>query len=500
MRSRTLNLLGLAALCPFLVPIAACAQSDPEAGGSGQSDVAFVRVFENLGGLDRITEIRVAPGQPERFYVAEQHDALVRYFEDDENVSTSGVFLDLSDRVRTSGNEEGLLGLTFHPDYETNRRFYVYYSADNPRRSVLSEFQRIDDVILVADPTSERVLLEVPQPFSNHNGGKIEFGPDGLLYVSLGDGGSGGDPEENGQDRTELLGSLLRISVEPDAATGAPYTIPADNPFVGNTAGYREEIYAYGLRNMWRFSFDRETGQLIGADVGQNAFEEVNEIVSGGNYGWDVKEGFSCFETPGPGEPSCNDPSLIDPLLVYPRSQGQSVTGGYVYRGGITQARGLYVFADFVSGTIWTTDLAQETPVLTPIGDQFGFSAFGEDENGELYAGTFGGDIYRLVSLLINPATEDEAAAGGLRLGSASANPARAGDVIRFDLTVPGGGRARLAVLDALGREVAVAFNGPAPAGQSIAATVAQPLAAGVYVARLVAGDAAVTRTFTVAD
>ena len=490
--------LGFATLA--LVPLTACAQSEPDGRPvGGGENVAFERAFPNLGGLDRLTEIRVAPGQPERFYVTEQLNALVQHFEREEDVSASTVFLDLSDRVQ-AGGEEGLLGLTFHPDYEANGRFYVYYSAPNPRRSVVSEFQRSAADPLLADPASERILLEVPQPFSNHNGGKIEFGPDGYLYISLGDGGSGGDPEENGQDRTELLGSILRIDVEPDATTGSPYTIPADNPFVGNADGYRAEIYAYGLRNVWRFSFDRETGQLFGADVGQNAFEEVDEIVLGGNYGWDVKEGFACYETPGPGEPACSDPSLIDPLLVYGRSEGQSVTGGFVYRGAaVPQAVGRYVFADFVSGTIWTTDLAQEDPVLTPIGDQSGFTAFGEDEDGELYAVTFGGDIYRFVSL-VNPATEPGAGSSALRLDAASANPAPAGTPVRFAVTVPGGGAARLSVLDALGREVAVAYDGLVPAGEAVAAAVTQPLAAGLYVARLVSAGREVTRTFTVVE
>ena len=496
---RPLALLGLAALSTALVPTIACAQSEPDDGAGGET-VAFERVFPNLDGLDRITEIRVAPGQPERFYVIEQQDALVQHFEDDPDVATPAVFLDLSDRVRTAGNEEGLLGLTFHPDYEANGLFYVYYSASNPRRSVVSEFQRSAADPLVADISSERVLLEVPQPYSNHNAGKIEFGPDGLLYISLGDGGSGGDPDENGQDRTTLLGSILRIDVAPDPATGAPYSIPTDNPFVGNGDGFEEEIYAYGLRNVWRFSFDRETGRLYAADVGQNAFEEVNEIVNGGNYGWDVKEGFSCYEAPDPGEPACDAPILIDPLLVYPHSVGRSVTGGYVYRGSdAPQITGRYVFGDFISGDIWTTDLEADEPALTEIGNQFGAAAFGEDENGEIFLGTFGGEIYQLVSLL-NPATEPSAGPSGMQIRLASANPAGAGRPVRFDVSVPGGGPARLTVFDALGREVAVAFDGQLAAGERTPVEVTQRLAAGVYVARLVAQGGEVTRAFTVAE
>ena len=496
MATRLLSALGIAALSTSLIPLAACAQTESEDRAVGDN-VAFERVFPNLNGLDRITEIRVAPGQPDRFYVIEQHDGLVQHFEDRPDVSASTVFLDLSGRIRTS-NEEGLLGLTFHPDYEANGLFYVYYSASGPR-SVVSEFQRSAADPLVADPSTERVLLEVPQPYNNHNGGKIEFGLDGLLYISLGDGGSGGDPDENGQDRTTLLGSLLRIDVAP-SGTGVPYSIPADNPFAGNTDGFREEIYAYGLRNMWRFSFDRETGRLFGADVGQNAFEEVNEIVNGGNYGWDVKEAFSCYEAPGPNEPACSDPIHIDPLLAYPHSVGRSVTGGHVYRGSaVPQLTGRYIFGDFISGDIWATDLSADSPERTEIDNQFGTAAFGEDENGEIYLGTFGGEIYRLVSL-VNPATEGGAEPLALGIGAASANPALSGAPIRFALAVPGGGAARLLVLDALGREVAVAFDGLVPAGETVTAEISQQLAAGVYVARLVAGARLATRTFTVVD
>ena len=321
-----------------------------------------------------------------RVYVVEQHGVIHRI--DPATPERTDVFLDISARVSRRGNEEGLLGLAFDPGFTENGRFYVYYSAASPRRSVLSRFETGSGG--QGDPASESVLLEVPQPYSNHNGGMIEFGPDGMLYVALGDGGSAGDPQRHGQDLGTLLGTILRIDVTSGA--GAPYAIPADNPFVGRS-GARGEIWAYGLRNAWRFSFDRETGDLWAGDVGQNALEEVDVVRRGGNYGWSVMEGSHCFRSA-----SCNADDFEPPVAEYGREMGCSITGGYVYRGErLPDLRGVYLYADFCSGRIWGLryDGERVTEQAQLARAEFQIPSFGEDEAGEVYVLGFDGGIYR---------------------------------------------------------------------------------------------------------
>ena len=320
-----------------------------------------------------------------RVYVVEQHGVIHRI--DPATPEQTDVFLDISARVSRRGNEEGLLGLAFDPGFAENGRFYVYYSAASPRRSVLSRFET--GVGGLGNEASESVLLEVPQPFSNHNGGMIEFGPDGMLYVALGDGGSAGDPQRHGQDLGTLLGTILRIDVT--SGNGAPYAIPADNPFVGRS-GARAEIWAYGLRNAWRFSFDRETGDLWTGDVGQNALEEVDVVRRGGNYGWNVMEGSRCFRSA-----SCNADDFEPPVAEYGREMGCSITGGYVYRGQrLPGLRGVYLYADYCSGRIWGLrhdgERVTEQAQLARAG--FQIPSFGEDEAGEVYVLGFDGGIY----------------------------------------------------------------------------------------------------------
>ena len=297
-------------------------------------------------------------------------------------------FLDIRSRVSRGGNEEGMLGLAFDPRFTANGRFYVYYSAASPRRSVLSRFETGSDGL--GNGASESVLLEVPQPYSNHNGGMIAFGPDGMLYVALGDGGSAGDPQRNGQDLGTLLGAILRIDVT-QAGDGAPYAIPDDNPFVGQS-GAHGEIWAYGLRNPWRFSFDSETGDLWTGDVGQNALEEVDVVRRGGNYGWNVMEGSRCFRSS-----SCNADDFEPPVAEYGRDLGCSITGGYVYRGQrLPELRGVYLYADYCSGRIWgfRYDGERVTEQAQLARASFQIPSFGEDEAGEVYVLGFDGGIY----------------------------------------------------------------------------------------------------------
>ena len=347
--------------------------------------VELVRVFPALK-FERPVFLAHAGDDSGLLYVIEQEGTIHRI--DPAPPGRTDVFLDIRSSVTRGGNEEGLLGLAFSPMFADSGRFYVYYSATKPRRSVLSRFETRADGL--ADPESEEVVLEVGQPFPNHNGGMITFGPDGMLYIGLGDGGSAGDPHQNAQNPGTLLGTILRIDTE-QPTDGAPYAIPGDNPFAGDP-GARGEVWAYGLRNPWRFSFDRATGDLWVGDVGQNAREEVDIVHPGANYGWNVMEGSTCFRTR-----SCNGDGLQAPVAEYGHNLGCSVTGGYVYRGKrLPTLEGVYLYADFCSGRIWglrydgTEVTAQAELVRAP----FEISSFGEDADGEVYVLGFDGGIY----------------------------------------------------------------------------------------------------------
>jgi glucose/arabinose dehydrogenase len=284
-----------------------------------------------------------------------------------------------------SGGEMGLLGLAFDPNYAANGFFYVNYTtSQGGLHTVIARYQVTADPD-VADAASETILLQYSQPFENHNGGCLAFGQDGNLYIAAGDGGGGGDPSGNGQSLTTVLGKILRIT-----NTGA---IPGDNPFAGMGGGVRGEIWAYGMRNPWRFSFDRTTGDLWCGDVGQNAIEEIDLVVKGGNYGWNLFEGDQDYDNPG----NVNIDTTERPIVTYTHSLGEAVTGGYVYRGtGVPSLVGSYVYADFGSGRIWAlvydgsnvVSNVEIAGVSTP-------SSFGEDFDGELYICSFSGNIYR---------------------------------------------------------------------------------------------------------
>ena len=312
----------------------------------------------------------------------------------DAGTTLEAPFLDISDLITAAQPEQGLLGLAFHPAYRENGRFLVNYT-NREGNTVIAEYGVFLGDPNRAGPEAVGVVLTYEQPYGNHNGGMLVFGPDGYLYIGVGDGGSGGDPQGNGQSLSTLLGKMLRIDVN----TGDPYSIPADNPFVNN-ASARPEIWAYGLRNPWRYSFDRETGDLYIADVGQNRIEEVSfqaASSSGGeNYGWNVTEGSSCF-SPSTG---CDARGFVLPFAEYDHSEGCSITGGYVYRGKSEPAlTGTYLFADFCSGRIWTSIRSEEGVWLTTerLNTGLSISSFGEDESGEIYFTEFvTGEIYRI--------------------------------------------------------------------------------------------------------
>lgn len=346
-----------------------------------------VRLSLVAGGFEQPVFVTHAGDGSGRLFVVEQ-PGVIRVIEDGAALKTP--FLDIRNRVAFRG-ERGLLSVAFHPNYASNGRFFVNYTSNRNGQTVVAEY-RVSADPNVAD-TSERIVLEIDQPFANHNGGQLQFGPDGYLYIGMGDGGAGGDPLGHGQNRATLLGALLRIDVD----RGDPYAIPSDNPFVGQ-ADARPEIYAYGLRNPWRFSFDRCNGRLFLADVGQDRIEEVDLIVKGGNYGWNTMEGNACFP---PGS-VCVQGGFELPIATYAHSDpegGFSITGGYVYRGRQFPAlMGRYFFADFVSTRLWslTEVTADRWEMQTLMVAGFNISSFGEDEAGELYVTGFDGNIYRL--------------------------------------------------------------------------------------------------------
>jgi glucose/arabinose dehydrogenase len=309
----------------------------------------------------------------------------------------------------------------------------VNYTASQPNRTVISRFSVSGNDPNLADPNSELVLLEYPQPHSNHNGGQLAFGPsDGFLYVATGDGGSYGDPECRAQNLASLLGKLLRIDVDQSSGNVA-YSIPPDNPFASNTLGYREEIFAYGLRNPWRFSIDPATEQIWCGDVGQDEWEEIDLIINGGNYGWSMFEGFHCYVSPWPCTPPCDSTGLMMPVWEYSHSEGLSVTGGYVYHGNqVPELQGKYIYADFLSGKIWglVHDSTGQTSNSLLINSNLNISSFGVDQDHELYMCAFDGKIYRFQPTITPIKGDLPELPGGFRMGQNFPNPFNSETVI----------------------------------------------------------------------
>ncbi|MCL0044543.1 PQQ-dependent sugar dehydrogenase [Dehalococcoidia bacterium] len=350
------------------------------------------QAFPNLA-FERLTNLAQPDDALARIFVAVQSGRIL-VFSDDQTVVKFSIFLNIEDRVSEAHNEEGLLGLVFDPEFKTNGYFYVYYSAAKPRRSVIARFSVSRNDPNIADRDSEVVILEIPQPAGNHNGGQLAFGVDGYLYISLGDGGKSGDPFNNGQNTGTLLGSILRIAPNRNLI-GKAYDIPIDNPMVG-VADRRDEIWAYGFRNPWRFSFDRDTGRLWVADVGQFNWEEINVVQKGLNYGWNVMEGAHCF----PKTRSCDSTGLRLPVAEYDHSYGCSIIGGYVYRGPeMPLLSGAYVYGDFCSGKVWglryNGDAVVERSLLSD--SDLSITSFGQDLVGNIYLLSSSNGIYRLI-------------------------------------------------------------------------------------------------------
>ncbi len=390
----------LFALLLALLSLHAQAQTCPEG-----ASIPDIRLEEVAAGLDRPVAIGHAGDGSGRLFVLEQ-EGRIRLIGDGKLEAEP--LLDLSGSIR-SGGERGLLGIAFHPRFRHNGLLYLNYTADRPElTTVIAEFQFKGGII---DARSERTLLTIDQPWGNHNGGQLAFGPDGYLYIGVGDGGSANDPDNNGQNLATLLGAILRIDVD-RRDQGRPYAIPIDNPFI-DAPNKRPEIFAYGLCNPWRFSFDRQTGTLYAADVGQDEVEEIDIIRKGQNYGWRVMEGPQC--TPDINA-QCDKDGYTLPIYSYRHDTGRSITGGYVYRGqAIPGLCGTYIYGDFVNQAIWglrykNGQVVTHKTLYNPRSvwrlaldyfrdDGLLISTFGEDEIGEIYVAAYqSGTIYRIVS------------------------------------------------------------------------------------------------------
>ncbi|MBM9575703.1 PQQ-dependent sugar dehydrogenase [Leptospira sp. 201903070] len=365
----------------------------PSKNISKQSKLPSVPWYSPVaGGFQEPTDIQFFPGDSNRMIVLEKRGKVVEF---DVAKKQRMIRADFTGQIETL-SEEGLLGLAFSPDFANDSKFFVHVVVKENGKdySKILEFEWMQDSILRIE-NAKRTILKVEQPYSNHNGGQIAFGPDQKLYIGFGDGGGANDPYKNGQNSGTFLGKLLRIT--PNVKTsGAPYKVPEDNPFV-NKPGFLPEIWAYGLRNPWRFSFDSATGELYLADVGQNSFEEIDLIRKGGNFGWNLKEGFHCFQF----NPNCSLPGIADPIHEYPRPDGHSITGGYVYRGKeLPQLVGSYVYGDFVTGRIWVLRQKDGKKISNALlfRTSVQISTFGQDPNGEVYFADFSsGNILRFI-------------------------------------------------------------------------------------------------------
>ena len=382
---------SLAMVLSLSLTAVSLAQDPPQPMPDTPLAIKAVRAFPELK-FRRPVLLTNAGDGTNRIFVCSQPGKIF-VFPNKPDIEEAETFLDWEKKTvyKDEEFEEGILGLTFHPKFKTNGEFFMYYT-EVPHISVISRFKVSKDNPNKADPASEEQILRIPQPYWNHNGGTIAFGPDGFLYIGLGDGGAGNDPHKNGQNPNTMLGKILRIDVDHQDA-GKKYAVPKDNPWVGQ-AGAATEAYAMGIRNTWRMSFDRQTGALWQADVGQDLWEEINLITKGGNYGWNLREGMHKFK-----DGSDKKPDLIEPIWEYHHTVGKSITGGYVYRGKkVPELVGCYLYGDFVSGKLWGLKYDDKAKKVTANyalqGDNLPVMTYGEDEAGEVYFTTPFGQIF----------------------------------------------------------------------------------------------------------
>lgn len=357
--------------------------------------VKITPVFENLK-LTKPLLLTHAGDGSDRIFVIEQ-PGRVLWWENKPEVKEYSVALDLRAKVGSKGWEEGLIGIAFHPKFKDNGQVFLHYTAAAGKKNVLSRFT-FDSERKTIDPKSEQVILTLDQPFDNHNGGMIAFGPDGFLYISFGDGGQRDDPLDSAQNKNVWLGKILRIDVDVPFAAEKPYGIPKDNPFVG-VANTKPEIYAYGLRNVWRFSFDRKTGDLWAGEVGQDLWEMILLIKKGGNYGWPVMEGSHKFTKQNGVSPKlAAGETVTGPIVEHNHAAAKSITGGYVYRGkAIPELEGAYVYGDFQTGLMWYFRFdGKEATKPQFIGMTPEIASFGEDRDGEIYVCNLKGKLFKL--------------------------------------------------------------------------------------------------------
>ena len=472
-------------------------------GTTNAQSIELANPFPNLT-FSSPVDMQSPDDGSELLYVVEKAGR-VKVFENNA-ATTIDTFIDITNRVSTSG-EQGLLGMAFDPDYAANSFFYLNYSVSDPRRQRVSRF--LATTPTAADPDSEVILFEGDPALpgnTNHNAGAITFGPpegpggERYLFVTMGDGGSGNDPENNGQNRATLLGSIVRLDVNGgglplDCADAGVATVPADNPCLDGPGGDCDEIYAYGMRNPWRMTFDEAAGQFWIGDVGQSAWEEVDVLERGGNFGWRVYEGNHCTNN----DP-CDPSGKISPVLEYGHTSGHcSITGGYVYRGAaIPELQGWYVYADWCSGFIWAFDPndPRGTNKLIENFATFSLTTFGTDEADELYALAEDGQIRKFVPNVI---VADEEAPSTLSpsLDIHGPNPVSGQTSLRF--LAPSEGHVLVAVYDVLGREVARLFDREVrPVSLRYVTFDASNLPTGMYVARLITGGATLTQKLTV--
>jgi glucose/arabinose dehydrogenase len=457
------------------------------AGTNIKAQLTLQNAFPNLSFIDPVFLTNAGDGT-DRIFVVEQN-GIIKVFPNSQGVLSAKVFLNISDRIITGG-ERGLLGLAFHPDYANNGYFYVNYTyALNGNDSTRIARYQVTNNPDSADKNSEFQILAFDQPYGNHNGGWIGFGPnDGYLYIATGDGGSSNDPHNNGQRINTLLGKILCIDID----AGAPYAIPLSNPFTDSTnAEIRKEIYAWGLRNPWRCSFDPVTGWLIAGDVGQGSWEEIDLIENGKNYGWRCYEGNHEFNMS-----NCNYPEYIFPIWEYSHGAECSITGGYVYRGiNVPELEGNYIYGDYCSRKVWSLEYDGINPpnnqlLLTAPG---ALTSFGVDQNNELYLTSSNDNIYSFTPTVTS--SDNETKLNDYRLEQNYPNPFNPSTIIRYNL--PEDSEVTVKIYDALGNEVDTITTGFQQKGFYQRTWNAENLASGVYLVKMNAKSLSSDKTFS---
>jgi len=456
------------------------------------SQYRITQVYPNLS-FPFITEFLSPPDNTNRIFAATQRGTIF-VFQNQQNILSAKTFMNIQSRVNFSG-EMGLIGMTFHPDFQNNGFFYITYNTIKPQNTVVSRFKVNSSNPDSVDLSSELILLEIPAATQFHKGGKLMFGADGYLYIGIGDGGPQGDPNNNAQNLTNLYGKILRIDVNKQSFDGGEnYSIPEDNPFANNTNGYREEIFAYGLRNPWKFSQDLVTNKIWCGDVGNNIAEEIDIIESGINYGWHTMEGLQCFNPPN----GCDTTGLRKPVFQYLHSEGDasSIIGGFIYRGSkLPSLYGKYIFSDFVSGEIWNLNYDGINPATRTLlfDTPFAISNIGQDKNNELYFCNYSnGKIYQLADTTVGINLNSSIIPSSTMLYQNFPNPFN--PLTKINFTLNKNSFVKLSVFDLNGREIQNLISENLNAGDYSYSFNAVNLNSGIYFYRLEANNSVYTK------